>query len=1169
MDEQIEAMLRDPGNDETAESARTLAEASKDWPAYANGVRQRGLALAEQGDVDRAVDVLVEAALLFEEELEALPEAANVWQEVLRLRSDHRRALFTLGLILHDLNRWDDLIALYRRRLETSQDSGEQTTLHLYIAELLSERQNDDTAAFDEILKAARLVPSNLRLISRVQHLGERTDRLDEVAVMIGDLLVQQDDPKLRAALSLRLAELNLGPLNDEQRALAYLRAALMDDGENPDILSEIEDVFREQHRFDALASVLEEAVTDRRVGPQRVRLERELARIYEHELGDLPRALAALGRAVRHTPDDRELLDEILRLGTAADRFDTVAELYEHVVEAVDNPLLRTYMRLKLGYIYADNLDRLNDAIRVFTAILDAEPGHEEAQQRLNRLRDKGTAAPAEQHVDPLASVDRSVVYSGRRDDPTEFDGEDFGPETETETVLSMQSRGADVPADRADEPRSYEAESDETESDATTREAEVEGTKADEAEAEGAKADETEAEEAESESAQIEANQIERARVENTQAEAEQAEVEPAARASSPNDTADDNPSEGRASRMDRPSSDASLSAEDDAESVANNAEKEAPRRPVPPLTADDAYINHTSISGPVRPEHQGQLERFEVLQRDLADAVESNDNVRIIHRLVSLIEIFESVGQLERAFVAAIQLVKVAPRPDHLQEVVRLGRAAKAYALLYDTVQTEAMAMGVEQEISFGLLLADVELEDRDDLAAAVARFEALAERFPDNEMLLGRWLTVLDSQDQPEAMSALLVRRSLREDDPRLAFPFVQRAMTLLDERLEAPQRATDLLRAFALREPDYPVAREQLESRMLAEQRYEELAALIEGELDRAEGEARVAKYLQLSELMAESLGQPEQAEELLIRALDERPGSVDLLAGLTRLAEAAARWRDVLSFGQRQLDNATGPAMRLSLRRRLARVAEEKADDPELARELLASAIDEHPNDADLLEQLLRLQMAQHQWSGALETLRLKWEIADSAQLRADVALERAEILFERYDDLPQAIQAVQGALAEVPDHRRAMARMVDLAEAAGHFDDAVRVLEHWATVAEGAEAAEAHAHRGRLLETSFDDPAGAARAYEAALLADVDHTFARRSLLRMAEVQGDYVRALALAVEAAERAEDPRDAALAWQHAGRLAQGGVGDDLEALRCYERALAEDPEDLAT
>ena len=364
-------------------------------------------------------------------------------------------------------------------------------------------------------------------------------------------------------------------------------------------------------------------------------------------------------------------------------------------------------------------------------------------------------------------------------------------------------------------------------------------------------------------------------------------------------------------------------------------------------------------------------------------------------------------------------------------------------------------------------------------------------------------------------------------------------------------------------------PTIGVAREQLEARMVEEGRFEELAEIVEHELAPAEGDERVQKYLRLADLTAASLGRPEEAEALLIRGLDERPGSVELLAGLMRLAESQERWRDALGFGQRQLDNAGDMPMRTALRRRLADIAENQADDPELAQELLATAIDENPSDLALLDQLLRLQIGQHQWSGALETLRLKWDAATSAEVRADVALERANILFEQYNDRTAALEAVEVALREVPDHREAMARMVDIAEVAGQYDDAVRVLEHWAAVVDGVDAAEVHSRRGRLLESAFNDPAGAARAYEAALLADISHTVARRSLLRVAEVQGDYVRALALCIELAERAEDPRDAALEWQHAGRLAQGGVGDDLEALRCYKRALAQDPDDLAT
>ena len=570
---------------------------------------------------------------------------------------------------------------------------------------------------------------------------------------------------------------------------------------------------------------------------------------------------------------------------------------------------------------------------------------------------------------------------------------------------------------------------------------------------------------------------------------------------------------------------------------------------------------------MAGPVRSEHQGLLERFEVLQRDLEDAFETNDRVRIIHRLASIISIFEDLNQLERAFLAAVRLAEIAPRDEHLDEVIRIGRACGAYPLMFTEVERLAQDMGPEPEVAFGLKLADVELDDRHDLNAAIERFERLAERYPDNEALLGRWLTVLEQHGQPEAMSDLLVRRSLREDDPRLSVPFVQRAMTLLEERLDDRHRATDLLLEFVDRTGFAP-ARDQVEKRMLEEERYEDLAALITAELATASGEARVAKYLQLADLRGRALGQPDEAETLLIQGLEEQPGSVDLLGGLTRLAESQGRWNDVLSLGQRQLDNAPDPETRAGLRRRLAEIAESKSDDIELAQELLASAIDDVPGDRAVLGHLIRLQRAQHNWAGALETLRLKWEVADTAEAKAEVALERAEILGAHYDDIDAAIEAGELALAEVPDHRGGMRKMVDLYESAGRFDDAVRVLEHWATVVEGTDSADVHVRRGHLLETSFEDPSSAARAYEAALLADIGHTEARRSLLRMAELQGDYVRALALAVEAAERAEESRESGLAWQHAGRVAQQ-VGDDLEALRCYERALAEDPDDLAT
>lgn len=389
LSEHIEALRSDPTSQDAAESVRATAREEGDFSAYAAAFFERAIALSED-DKELAIESFVESALVYEEEVDDLPKAAEAYEAVLEMQPEHRRALFALGLILHDLKRWDDLIAVYRRRLATSTDGGERTTLHLYVAEILAERKDDAQAAFTEVLRAVRLTPTNIRIVTRLEQLGRQTNRVDEVAVAIGDLILHQEDPRLRAALSLRLAELHLGPLEDHARALAYLRAALADDGGNPEVLGQIEDVFRERERFDELAELLEVTAKDRRIGPHRVRLERELARIYELELGDLPRALAAITRAVQHAPEDRELLDEVMRLGLMSGDLVTVSDTYEDVCEATDNALLRTYMRLKLGHIYGNVLDRADDAIRVYWAILETEPQHKEARRRLMKLHER-----------------------------------------------------------------------------------------------------------------------------------------------------------------------------------------------------------------------------------------------------------------------------------------------------------------------------------------------------------------------------------------------------------------------------------------------------------------------------------------------------------------------------------------------------------------------------------------------------------------------------------------------------------------------------------------------------------------------------------------------------------------------------------------------------------
>jgi tetratricopeptide (TPR) repeat protein len=155
--EHIEALRRDPTSAEAARQVREGARADGALRAYADAFAERGRALAAAGHREEAESSLIEAALVYEEELDDLAAGVDLYRAVLDLDPAHRRALIALGLLLHDLGRFEDLAALYRWRLERSSDDGERTTLYLYLAEILAERLGDENKAFEEVMKAAML----------------------------------------------------------------------------------------------------------------------------------------------------------------------------------------------------------------------------------------------------------------------------------------------------------------------------------------------------------------------------------------------------------------------------------------------------------------------------------------------------------------------------------------------------------------------------------------------------------------------------------------------------------------------------------------------------------------------------------------------------------------------------------------------------------------------------------------------------------------------------------------------------------------------------------------------------------------------------------------------------------------------------------------------------
>lgn len=353
LDRQLRALRSDPCSASVAEALRALARQLGAYELYAEAFAERGERLFAQRKVQEAFDSWFESAQVFEEHLQDAARAAEMYQRVLREQPSERRALVSLGLALYDMQRWDELIELYRYRLDQVVDDRERTALHDYIADLLADKKSDLNGALDVLLRAAGQSPYDLRILGRLEQLGEGTGRLSEVAVVMGDMSMHQSDPKLRAAINLRLGEMHLGLIDNPSRALVYLRSALVDDGEDPHQLASIEDFFRDRGKFDGLGIVWENAVGDRLMGSHRVSLERDLARYLEFELKQPKLALRALIRALRSGIQDRDLIEELVRLGRSMDALPEVVHALESQGNTESHPLFASFVRHRAGALY------------------------------------------------------------------------------------------------------------------------------------------------------------------------------------------------------------------------------------------------------------------------------------------------------------------------------------------------------------------------------------------------------------------------------------------------------------------------------------------------------------------------------------------------------------------------------------------------------------------------------------------------------------------------------------------------------------------------------------------------------------------------------------------------------------------------------------------------
>ncbi len=377
-----EALMLQPDQPGALDQLRALLTAREQWEAVLDCVFQQ--ASATEGP--RRGGLYDEAVAIAWEHLG--PDATLPWLERLRAERPNDYAVLDRIADVHRLaGRHEATLHALQSQILLVDDPERLCRLHLERARIFERELGLDGRAASALEEARRIAPADPEILNHLGSLYEKLGRKRERAEIL-ERLAANATGDARIALLQQLAGLYLDALAEPKRAAARLLTAITESTEGTpkhgELLRELGAALRKSHDPSSWASCAEQEL--KALDPEapvfddrRLELHRELARVYERELGRPDAALQHF-RALADSGDHQHLQGDstkakdnsLLRLlEIQGNWIEFEARLTEHLEREPDDP----EGWLRLGRLRAERLHLPAAAIAAYREVLKQDP--------------------------------------------------------------------------------------------------------------------------------------------------------------------------------------------------------------------------------------------------------------------------------------------------------------------------------------------------------------------------------------------------------------------------------------------------------------------------------------------------------------------------------------------------------------------------------------------------------------------------------------------------------------------------------------------------------------------------------------------------------------------------------------------------------------------------
>ncbi|NJM90742.1 MAG: tetratricopeptide repeat protein [Myxococcales bacterium] len=281
--------------------------------------------------------MLYELAAVYDRDLGDTDKAIETYQGILDIDPDQDDAIQALARLYAQAERWYDLLGNLDRQVEMAGSPGETVGLKYRIGQLWQLRLSDVARAIESYSEALALDPNHLETVEALDQLVhgkveavlaaqvlepiyDSSGDHHKLAFVLEVMVAHAEDPVARVDLLHRIAMLHEQRIGNPMAAFEAYARALRDDSGNELTLGHLERLAEITNGWQTLAQLLSAEADKSLDVPRQVDLWSRLARLYEHEIGDQPRAIATYRRILTSsTTTEQRCMRSIGCLPTAA----------------------------------------------------------------------------------------------------------------------------------------------------------------------------------------------------------------------------------------------------------------------------------------------------------------------------------------------------------------------------------------------------------------------------------------------------------------------------------------------------------------------------------------------------------------------------------------------------------------------------------------------------------------------------------------------------------------------------------------------------------------------------------------------------------------------------------------------------------------------------------